>query len=126
MNTSDLYATYNSVPEPIVNSLLLKLAKNKRLSKREQKLLALWRSESTANGNLAARFSDPKWVAQQLAQMDELPANEIWKLVAKDFERGPAQRPRTFKRQIFGPVRNRVFLVLIIILALLLLLISIL
>jgi ferric-dicitrate binding protein FerR (iron transport regulator) len=65
----------------LIEELIIKYARRKRLSRYEQRVLRQWQEKSDYHRVLPELFRDHEWLRHNLQRMDEVPADRMWEFV---------------------------------------------
>ncbi|GGB23606.1 FecR family protein [Puia dinghuensis] len=72
----------------LIEALILKHARGKKLNKREQKLWDEWTNQSDQHRQLSALFKDPQWLRENLRRIEKISTDDIWQNVQKQIREG--------------------------------------
>src|SRR5581483_10534679 len=73
----------------LIETVILKYARWRPLTKKEQALLDEWTRRSDQHRRLPDLFKDPRWLRENLRQMDEIPTARMWENVQSLNREGP-------------------------------------
>src|ERR1700744_1820486 len=79
----------------LIEELIIKYARRRRLTKREQAILHQWRDRSDYHRALPELFRDHEWLRHNLQRMDEVPADRMWEYVRDRIATTLAEEPAT-------------------------------
>lgn len=82
----------------LIEELIIKYARRRRLTKREQHILQQWRDRSDYHRALPELFRDHEWLRHNLQRMDEVPADRMWEYVRDRIAATLAEEPVTGSR----------------------------
>lgn len=72
----------------LIESLILKYARRRKFSKKEQAVLDEWASRSDQHRRLLDLFRDPQWLRENLRMMEEVSTERIWENVLRQNREG--------------------------------------
>jgi transmembrane sensor len=67
----------------LIESLILKYARGRKFSKKEQAILDEWASQSDQHRRLLQLFRDPQWLRENLRMMEEVSTERMWENVLR-------------------------------------------
>jgi hypothetical protein len=72
-----------------IQSLILKAASKKALTRAEDEQLTAWRKSHPYHHDLPEKFGDLRWVARHVDEISHYPVDRVWEKIKQGIQKSP-------------------------------------